>query len=82
MQGITNELPWPQDHTMEVLAVGASVGAALGAWLYMAHADRRRRRGLPYPPGPPRRPLIGNLLDMPSADECVVYRDWARKYGA
>lgn len=37
--------------------------------------------GLKLPPGPPRRPLIGNLLDMPKTEEWKTYNRWAKEYG-
>jgi hypothetical protein len=43
--------------------------------------DRKRRKGLPYPPGPPSRPIIGNLLDIPKNAPWTVYADMSKKYG-
>ncbi|KAI0299508.1 cytochrome P450 [Russula brevipes] len=37
--------------------------------------------GLPYPPGPPSRPIIGNLLDVPKHSPWVAYADTSKKYG-
>jgi hypothetical protein len=34
-------------------------------YLLVHFRDRRRRGGLPYPPGPVSWPIIGNLLDIP-----------------
>ena len=42
---------------------------------------RVRSRELPYPPGPKRIPIIGNLFDMPSRDEWVTYKRWSDQYG-
>jgi hypothetical protein len=41
----------------------------------------RRRRGLPYPPGPPGLPLIGNTLDIPSKFPWLAFTEYAKKYG-
>ncbi|KAF8258558.1 hypothetical protein EI94DRAFT_1512743, partial [Lactarius quietus] len=35
---------------------------------------------LPYPPGPKRIPIIGNLLDIPSNEEWVTYKKWTDQY--
>jgi hypothetical protein len=44
--------------------------------------DNRRRRGLPYPPGPRPLPLVGNLLDVPNKFSWLTYTELSRKYGA
>ena len=53
------------------------------AFLYLLFVfrDRKRRKGLPYPPGPPLRPMIGNLLDIPTDEPWTVYADMSKKYG-
>ena len=43
--------------------------------------DYRRRRGLPYPPGPRPLPIIGNLLDIPKESSWLAYAKFAKKYG-
>ena len=50
-------------------------------YLLVAFRDRRRRGGLPYPPGPPLRPVIGNLLDIPTNAPWSAYADLSKKYG-
>jgi hypothetical protein len=43
--------------------------------------DRIRRGGLPYPPGPPSWPVIGNLFHIPKDAPWTVYADMSKKYG-
>ncbi|KAH9987408.1 hypothetical protein BJV77DRAFT_950213, partial [Russula vinacea] len=50
-------------------------------YLLVAFRDYKRRKGLPYPPGPPSRPIIGNLLDIPKDTPWTVYADMSKKYG-
>jgi len=56
---------------------------ALSAFLYtlFAFRDHRRRRGFPYPPGPPSWPVIGNLLDVPKLSPWLAYANMSKKYG-
>jgi hypothetical protein len=42
---------------------------------------RNANRGLPYPPGPKAKPIIGNMLDIPTTYPWLAYADWAKKYG-
>ena len=56
---------------------------AFFAFLYvlLVFRDRKRRGGLPYPPGPPSLPVIGNLLDIPKDAPWTAYADMSKKHG-
>lgn len=43
--------------------------------------DYRRRRGLPYPPGPRPLPIIGNMLDIPKQFSWLAYSKFSKTYG-
>jgi hypothetical protein len=43
--------------------------------------DNRRRRGLPYPPGPRPLPVIGNMLDIPKQFSWLAYSKFSKSYG-
>lgn len=36
---------------------------------------------LRLPPGPPRLPFIGNILDIPSQEPWKQYAAWSKEYG-
>ncbi|OCH88028.1 cytochrome P450 [Obba rivulosa] len=57
-----------------LLAASVLVGTALALLL-------RRRRHLPYPPGPKGWPIIGNMLDVPTSYPELAYREMSRTYG-
>jgi len=50
-------------------------------YLLVVFRDRKRRGGLPYPPGPPSWPVIGNLLDIPTNAPWTAYADMSKKHG-
>jgi hypothetical protein len=55
-----------------------------GLILFFRHfvfRDHRRRGGQPYPPGPPPRPIIENILDIPKDAPWIAYVDMSRKHG-
>lgn len=54
---------------------------SLFLFLLVKFRDSRRRRGLPYPPGPPSWPIIGNYLDVPIEKPWIKYTDMSKKYG-
>ncbi|KAH8998286.1 cytochrome P450 [Lactarius hatsudake] len=57
-----------------VIVVGFS-----GLALLVMRASKRR---LPYPPGPKRLPVVGNLFGMPSREEWITYRKWSEESGS
>jgi len=48
---------------------------------HVSKADDQGSSGLRLPPGPPRKPIIGNAMDMPTRCEWVTYNQWAKQYG-
>ena len=61
-----------------VLDLFAALSFIAALW---AIRDHRRRKGLPYPPGPPSLPIIGNLLDIPKEFSWLAYTRFSKKYG-
>ncbi|KAJ7484532.1 cytochrome P450 [Mycena latifolia] len=55
-----------------LLAISAIVPLCL--WLV---TSRFRRGPVPYPPGPPGLPIIGNIFDNPGAYKHRTYKSWA-----
>ncbi|KAI0069315.1 cytochrome P450 [Artomyces pyxidatus] len=54
---------------------------AIVIFVFRIFEDRRRRKGLAYPPGPRRLPIIGNLLEIPFEHSWLTYAEWAKSYG-
>ena len=73
----------PSSLVMPILFINAIDCLALSLFFYLliAFRDHRRRRGLPYPPGPPSLPIIGNLFDVPKEVPWIAYADMSNKYG-
>lgn len=59
------------------LVVGVLCGVAFSLWL----AIRSKGGQLPYPPGPKRLPIIGNVLDVNLKEPHITYTRWAARYG-
>jgi hypothetical protein len=68
---------------MRFLLINTVDALAISLFLYLlvTFRDRRRRKGLPYPPGPPSWPIIGCLFDIPKDKPWIVYTDMSKKYG-
>jgi hypothetical protein len=77
------ELETFHDTVMASLLINAVDCLAFFLFLYIfvAFRDHIRYRGLSYPPGPPSRPIIGNLLDVPKEASWIAYADMSKKYG-
>ena len=63
--------------TMNNSTLVALVAAALGL---VALRRRLARAGSP-PPGPAGLPLLGNILQMPTAREWLTFDKWAKEFG-
>ncbi|THV02577.1 cytochrome P450 [Dendrothele bispora CBS 962.96] len=51
------------------------VGALVVVWA------TRKARGLRLPPGPPKLPIIGNLLDLKTTESFLQFTELSKKYG-
>ena len=79
---VTRLLPRPRImHSFPWITVLDCLTALLSLHIFFAFHDHRKRRGLPYPPGPPPFPVIGNLLDVPKRSAWVAYQSMSKKHG-
>ncbi|KAA1473738.1 cytochrome P450 [Dentipellis sp. KUC8613] len=46
---------------------------------FVLFSARNRRRSLPYPPGPPSVPFLGNYLSLPTRKPWVTYANWSKE---
>ena len=55
--------------------------ASAGVWLVY---KLLKKPALPYPPGPPGLPVLGNALDIPKTamQQYKQFTEWNDKYGA
>ncbi|KDR69244.1 hypothetical protein GALMADRAFT_145643 [Galerina marginata CBS 339.88] len=66
-----------QPNGLDLLLFLATLGVAAAMLIY---ARSRKRSTLPYPPGPKRLPVLGNLLDIPTSFEWETYARWGKEY--
>ncbi|OAX44082.1 cytochrome P450 [Rhizopogon vinicolor AM-OR11-026] len=60
-----------------VIAIGAvSLVALLSVW-----KSKTKSSSLSLPPGPPRIPFLGNVLDIDMTEPHVTYAQWGHQYG-
>lgn len=70
-------LPLTMEHLSQYPLALLSVLLPLG-YLILRISQKDK---LPYPPGPRPLPLIGNVLDIPTKLDHVVYAEWSKIYG-
>ena len=69
-------------HLVPMLSLSTSIigtAVALGI-LTIAHRLIVKHNGR-VPPGPPRYPIIGNVLNFPTQGWAQIFPEWHRKYG-
>lgn len=58
------------------------IAAALLTLVFISLSPKRLLpKGSRYPPGPPGKPLVGNLLDIPKQHSWLQFKKWADQYG-
>ncbi|KAF8992234.1 cytochrome P450 [Cyathus striatus] len=65
---------------LESIPASGLVGAGIALFLISRWRSSSKLSGLPLPPGPKRRFLVGNLLDVPPDFAWVKYHDWAKEH--
>ncbi|KAJ8590892.1 cytochrome P450 [Rhizopogon salebrosus TDB-379] len=51
------------------------------AGVYVVKQLFTKKNPAPYPPGPQRLPIIGNILDMPRLKPWLTFTEWGKNYG-
>ncbi|KAK7052994.1 hypothetical protein VNI00_004315 [Paramarasmius palmivorus] len=65
---------------MPQLIQSVASAACLAILFFVLRSAFHRFSRLPLPPGPPKLPLIGNLLQIPSTNQYEVYQRWGEIY--
>jgi hypothetical protein len=77
---------------MNTIAVPELLNLSMGTWIFsltlasvvyftMSNIRRARSATYPYPPGPPREPLIGSMRSFPKDHFFERFDEWATTYG-
>lgn len=69
-------LPSPLDPTISGISLAIAVTG-----LVVFSKWKSTAQSLPYPPGPPPLPIIGNAKDMASGELERVFAAWGKEYG-
>jgi len=64
----------------DALTLGKATAGAF-AIATLVYVRSQRRSSLPFPPGPPAKFLLGNLLDMSPKAPWLKWTEWAQSYG-
>ncbi|KAI9454935.1 hypothetical protein F5148DRAFT_413668 [Russula earlei] len=76
---LSSSMSMPRPSSLITVAELVAIFAFL--YLLVALCDHQRRRGLPYPLGPPGWPVIGSLFHLPKLSPWTAYADMAKEYG-
>lgn len=68
---------------MAITSLDLLVCFATAILLVFVHFLRSRKStsGLPYPPGPPGWPVLGNIFNIPRGATWLTYMKWGRIHG-
>lgn len=58
------------------------IAFAAVALAYFSNRKTQPSKGTRYPDGPPQKPLVGNLLDIPPEKSWIKFKQWADQYGS
>lgn len=65
--------------SLDILTSACAFILVLVLYLNIKQSRTSRANRLPLPPGPQKRPLIGNLLDVPP-QPWITYQKWCKEF--
>lgn len=69
------------DNTALLLSIGFIVLAVIGGALF-GRGDSDGSNGLPLPPGPKGKFIVGNVNDIPPQHAWLTYTEWSKQYSS